>query len=162
MQVSYDNGSLETILHKEDNRFIRISGSNPHPILLKIDFETLDSAPVFLDVEGDVHMEVPEGSGFLQNRSMLMIRIDGTLSFIRNSPTYYKGSAGGHFLISGEPCFRLDEGLSELFFLGSLSCDHLPSAGGILRLKHHTGPPSAPIAFEIDYLRFGGMLIRDD
>ena len=91
-----------------------------------------------------------------------MIRIDGTLSFTRNSPTYYKGSAGGHLLISGEPCFRLDEGLSELFFLGSLSCDHLPAAGGILRMKHHTGPPSVPKAFEIDYLRFGGMLIRDD
>jgi len=93
---------------------------------------------------------------------MLMIRIDGTLRFTRNSPTYYKGSAGGHLLISGEPCFKLDEGLSELFFLGSLSCDHLPSAGGILRLKHHTGPPNVPNAFKIDYLRFGGMLIRDD
>ena len=93
---------------------------------------------------------------------MLMIRIDGTLSFTRHSPTYYKGSAGGHLLISGEPCFRLDEGLSELFFLGSLSCDHLPVAGGILRLKHHTGPLGVPKAFEIDYLRFGGMLIRDD
>ena len=93
---------------------------------------------------------------------MLMIRIDGTLRFTRNSPTYYKGSAGGHFLISGEPCFKLDEGLSELFFLGSLSCDHLLAAGGILRLKHDTGPPSALKAFEIDYLRFGGMLIHDD
>ncbi len=162
MEVSYDNGSLQTILLEEDNRFIRISGSIPNPVSLDIDFETLASTPVFLDVEGDVHMEVPEGSGFLQNRSMLMIRIDGTLSFTRNSPTYYKGSAGGHLLISGEPCFRLDEGLSELFFLGSLSCDHLPVAGGILRLKHHTGPPSVPKAFEIDYLRFGGMLIRDD
>ena len=107
-------------------------------------------------------MEVPEGSGFLQNRTMLMIRIDGTLSFTRNSPTYYKGIDGGHLLISGEPCFSLDYGLSELFFLGTLSCDHLPSAGGILRLKHHTGSPSVPNAFEIDYLRFGGMLIRDD
>ena len=144
------------------NRFIRISGSIPHPVSLDIDFETLASTLVFLDVEGDVHMEVPEGSGFLQNRSMLMIRIDGTLSFIRNSPTYYKGSAGWHILILGEPCFRLDEGLSELFFLGSLSCDHLPVAGGILRLKHHTGPPGVPNAFEINYLRFGGMLIRDD
>ena len=129
---------------------------------MEIDFETLAPTPVFLDIEGDVHMEVPEGSGFLQNRSMLMIRIDGTLRFTRNSPTYYKGSAGGHFLISGKPCFKLDEGLSELFFLGSLSCDQLPAAGGILRLKHHTGPPSVPNAFEIDYLRFGGMLIRDD
>ncbi len=100
MKVSYDNGSLETILLEEDNRFIRISGSIPHPVSLDIDFETLASTPVFLDVEGDVHMEVPEGSGFLQNRSMLMIRIDGTLSFTRNSPTYYKGSAGGHLLIS--------------------------------------------------------------
>ena len=162
MEVSYDNGSLQTILLDEDNRIIRISGSIPHTVSLEIDFETLDSTPVFLDVEGDVHMKVPEGSGFLQNRSMLMIRIDGTLSFTRNSPTYYKGSVGGHLLISGEPCFRLDKGLSELFFLGSLSCDHLPAAGGILRLKHHTGPPSVPKAFEIDYLRFGGMLIRDD
>ena len=89
-QVSYYNGSLETILLEEDNRFIRISGSIPHPVSLKIDFETLPSTPVFLDVEGDVHMKVREGSGFLQNRSMLMIRIDGTLSFTRNSPTYYK------------------------------------------------------------------------
>ena len=129
---------------------------------MKINFETLDSAPVFLDVEGDVHMEVPEGSGFLQNRSKLMIRIDGTLRFTRNSPTSYKGVARGHFLISEGPCFRLDEGLSELFFLGSLSCDHLPADGGILRLKHHTGPPVVQNAFEIDYLRFGGMLIRDD
>ena len=117
MEVSYDNGSLQTILLEEDNRFIRISGSIPHPVSLKIVFETLPSSPVFLDVEGDVHMEVPEGSRFLQNRSMLMIRLDGTLSFTRNSPTYYKGSAGGHLLISGEPCFRLDDGLSELFFL---------------------------------------------
>ena len=117
MQVSYENGSLQTIQLEEDNRFIRFSGSIHHPVLLKIDFETLASAPVFLDVEGDVHMEVPEGSGFLQNRPIMMIRIDGTLRFTRNSPTYYKGSAGGHFLISGEPCFRLDEGLSELFFL---------------------------------------------
>ncbi|MEC8341973.1 MAG: hypothetical protein VXZ71_03820, partial [SAR324 cluster bacterium] len=84
---------------EEDNRFIRISGSIPHPVLLKIDFKTLASAPVFLDVEGDVHMEVPEGSGFLQNLSMLMVQIDGTLSFTWNSPTYYKGVAGGHFLI---------------------------------------------------------------
>ena len=105
MQVSYDNGSLKTILLDEDNRFIRISGSIPHQVSLKIDFETLASTLVFLDVEGDVYMEVPEGSGFLQNHSMLMIRIDGTLSFTRNSPTYYKGNAGGHFLISGEPCF---------------------------------------------------------
>ena len=74
MEVSYDNGNLQTILLEEDNRFIRISGSIPHPVSLKIDFETLLSSPVFLDVEGDVHMEVPEGSGFLQNRSMLMIR----------------------------------------------------------------------------------------
>ncbi len=162
MEVYCDNGSLQTILLEEDDRFFRISGSIPHPVLLKIDFETLTSVPVFLDVEGDVHMEVPEGSGFLQNRSKLMIRIDGTLRFTRNSPTYYKVSAGGHFLISGEPCFRLDEGLSELFFLGTLSCDHLPSAGGILRLKHHIGQPSVPNAFKIDYLRFGGMLIRDD
>ena len=29
MQVSYDNGSLQTILLDEDNRFIRISGSIP-------------------------------------------------------------------------------------------------------------------------------------
>ena len=158
MKVSYDNGSLQTIQLEEDNRFIRISGSIPSPVSLDIDFEALATPPVFLDVEGDVHMEVPEDSGFLQNRSMLMIRINGTLSFTRNSPTYYKGSAGGHLLISGEPCFRLDEGLSELFFLGSLSCDHLPSAGGILRLKHHTWPPGVPNAFEIDYLRFGGML----
>ena len=162
MQVSYDNGSLQTILLDKDNRFIRISGSIPHPVSLEIDFETLDSTPVFLDVEGDVHMEVPEGSGFLQNPSMLMIRIDGTLRFTRNSPTYYKGTAGRHFLISGEPCFRLDEGLSELFFLGSLSCDHLPSDGGILKLKHHSGPPGVPNAFKIYYLRFGGMLIRDN
>ena len=162
MQISYDNGSLRTIMLEEDNRFIRISGNIPHPVSLEIDFETLDSTPVFLDVEGDFHMEVPEGSGFLQNRSMLMIRIDGTLSFTRNSPAYCKGTAGGHFLISGEPCFRLDEGLSELFFLGSLTCDHLRVAGGILRLKHHTGPPGVPNAFEIDYLRFGGMIIRDD
>ena len=129
---------------------------------MKIDFETLPSSPVFLDIEGDVHMEVPEGSGFLQNPSMLMIRIDGTLCFTRSSLTYYKGTAGGHFLISREPSFRLDEGLSELFFLGSLGCDHLPAAGGILRLKHHTGPTGVPNVFEIDYLRFGGMLIRDD
>ena len=122
----------------------------------------MTSVPVFLDLRGDVYMEVPEGSSFLQNRSMHMIRIDGTLHFIRKSPTYYKGSAGGHLLISGEPCFRFDEGLFELFFLGSLSCDHLPSAGGILGLKHHTGPPSVPNAFKINYLRFGGMLIRDD
>ena len=47
MQVSYDNGSLETILLEEDNRFIRISGSIPHPVSLKIDFETLPSSPVF-------------------------------------------------------------------------------------------------------------------
>ena len=112
MEVSYDKGSLQTILLDEDNRFIRISGSIPHTVLLDIDFKTLASTPVFLDLEGDVHMEVPEGSGFLLNRSMLMIRIDGTLSFTRNSPTYYKGRAGGHLLISGEPCFRLDEGLS--------------------------------------------------
>ncbi len=65
-------------------------------------------------------------------------------------------------MISGEPCFSLDEGLSELFFLGSLSCDHLPAAEGILSLKHHTGPPSIPKAFKIDYLRVGGMLIRDN
>ena len=162
MEVSYDNGSLQTILLEEDNRFIRISGSIVNPVLLKIDFETMVSILVFLDVEGDVHMEVPEGSGFLQNRSMLMIRINGTLSLTRNSPYCYKGDAGGHLLISGEPCFRLDEGLFELFFLGSLSCDHLPASGGILRLKHHSGPSSVPNAFEIDYLRFGGMLIRDD
>ena len=73
MQVSYDNGSLESILLEEDNRFIRISGSIPHPVSLDIDFETLDSTPVFLDVEGDVHMEVPEGSGFLQNLSLIHI-----------------------------------------------------------------------------------------
>ena len=89
MEVSYENGSLQTILLEEDNRFFRIFGSIPHPVFLKIDFETLTSVPVFLDVEGDVHMEVPEGSGFLQNPSMLMIRIDGTLRFTRNSPTYY-------------------------------------------------------------------------
>ena len=162
MQVSYDNGSLETILLEEDNLFIRIFGSIPHTVSLDIDFETLISKPIFLDVEGDVHMKVAEGSEFLQNRSMLMIRIYGTLSFTRNSPTYYKESAGGHLLISGEPCFRLDQGLSELFFLGSLSCDHLPAVGEILRLKHYTGPPGVPKAFEIDYLRFGGMLIGDD
>ena len=38
MEVSYDNGSLQTILLEEDNRFIRISGSIPHPVSLKIDF----------------------------------------------------------------------------------------------------------------------------
>ena len=59
MEVSYDNGSLETILLEEDNRFIRISGSIPHPVSLDIDFKTLASTTVFLDVEGDVHMEVP-------------------------------------------------------------------------------------------------------
>ena len=90
MQVSYDIGSLQTILLEEENRFIWISGSIPHPVSLDIDFKTLASNPVFLDVEGSVHMEVPEGSGLIQNRSMLMIRIDGTLSFTRNSPTYYK------------------------------------------------------------------------
>ena len=47
MQVSYDNSSLQTILLEEDNRFIRISGSIPHPVLLKIDFETLVSTSVF-------------------------------------------------------------------------------------------------------------------
>jgi len=47
MQVSYDNGSLETILLEEDIRFIRISESIPHPVSLKIDFETLASTPVF-------------------------------------------------------------------------------------------------------------------
>ena len=29
MEVSYDNGSLETILLEEDNRFIRISELSP-------------------------------------------------------------------------------------------------------------------------------------
>ena len=66
MQVSYDNCSLQTILLDKDNRFIRISGNITHPVSLEIDFETLDSTPVFLDVEGDVHMGVPEGSGFLK------------------------------------------------------------------------------------------------
>ena len=41
MEVSYDNGSLQTILLEEDNRFIRISGSIPHPVLLKIDFDRI-------------------------------------------------------------------------------------------------------------------------
>ena len=74
---------------------------------------------------------------------------------------YYKSSAGGHILISGN-LLQVGWWPFRTFFLGSLSCDHLPAAGGILRLKHHTGPPSVPNAFKIDYLRFGGMLIRDD
>ena len=117
IQFSHDNGSLQTILLDEDNRFIRISGSIPHPVSLEIDFETLDSTPVFLDVEGDVHMEVPEVSGFLQNPSMLIIRINGTLRFTRNSPTYYKGCAGGHFLISGVPASGCMKACPNFFFL---------------------------------------------
>ena len=69
MQVSYDNGSLQTILLDEDNRFIRISGSIPHPVSLEIDFETLASAPVFLDVEGDAHMNFLKVEVFFKTAS---------------------------------------------------------------------------------------------
>ena len=50
----------------------------------------------------------------------------GSQKFIRNTPFVHQGLAGGNLMILGKPCFELEEGLSEVFFSGSLSCNHPP------------------------------------
>ena len=162
MQAFYDNGSQQSILIEGGNQFIRILENPPDPLFLKIDLETLSSPSVYLEVEGPVRMEAHEGPGFPQNTPLLMIKVFGNLSFTRNSPNLDQGQAGGHFLILGNPCFELEQGLSEVFFSGSLSCSHPPTPGGLLKLKHQSGPGNVPPPFQADFLRFGGVLIREE
>ena len=78
-----------------DNHFIRILGNPPDPLSLRIDFETLSSPSVYLEVKGPVRMEVAEEPGFQQHTPLLMIKVFGRLSFTRNSPNLDQGQAGG-------------------------------------------------------------------
>ena len=61
MQAFYDNGSQHPILLEGGDQFIRILENPPDPLSLRIDFETLSSPSVSLEVEGPVRMEAAEG-----------------------------------------------------------------------------------------------------
>ena len=44
-----------------------------------------------------------------------MIHILENLKFIRNTPFVHQGRAGEHLMISGNPCFELEEAISGFF-----------------------------------------------
>ena len=61
MKACYDNRSQQSILLEEYNQFIRVLGYPSDRLSLNIDFETLSSPSVYLEIEGQFRMAAAEG-----------------------------------------------------------------------------------------------------